>query len=86
MSIQLAEPTRAEPRLPEPQLAERTPIEPKLVDPSVVSAPVARTLPAYGSDHCGEGDRTDAARGIMIALLIALPLWVLIAYTIYLLL
>ncbi len=82
----LAEPKLAEPKLAEPKLAEPRLLQPKLVDPPVVSAPVGRTLPAYGSDPCDDGDRSVAARGIIIAVLIALPLWALIAFTVYLLL
>jgi hypothetical protein len=56
----------------------------------IESRPTVRTLPIPpiaepGDARAGDG-RVSAARGILIALLISIPFWALVAFTLYILL
>ncbi|MDB5400545.1 MAG: hypothetical protein JWQ55_2563 [Rhodopila sp.] len=63
------------------QLAEAA-----LIDPRLVHEAAARPPATYDSNATQDDDRTTAGQGIAVAMLISVPFWALIAFTIYLLL
>jgi hypothetical protein len=63
------------------QLAEAALIDPRLVHEAPVRPPAT-----YDSNAAQDDDRTTPGQGIVVAMLISVPFWALIAFTIYLLL
>jgi hypothetical protein len=59
--------------------------EADLIDPRPRHQATARVRAADDRDEIDDGARHNPARGILIAALISMPFWVLIAYTLYLL-
>jgi hypothetical protein len=58
----------------------------RLVDPGIVHEPVERPVVVLENKVGADDRRLTAARGVAIGVLIALPFWALIAFTVYLLL
>jgi hypothetical protein len=60
--------------------------EAELTDLATVEDVVRRAAAEFGEDNTGDERQMSAARGIVIAMLISLPFWALVVFTVYMLL